>query len=125
MSGTQTNLVTNVTSSQGFSAYGVSNVKKCTAKVARGSSASASQLDSSTLALAHGSYRTYENGLDDSGAAGGDGIVVTVSMEGFGSGPSAGSTITAEGKTCKCMDVTGDDNVGELHTWSASYTSDY
>jgi redox-sensitive bicupin YhaK (pirin superfamily) len=36
-----------------------------------------------------------------------------------------GDTITAEGATCKCMDSTGDDSVGELKKWTANYTSDY
>lgn len=112
------------TSSQGFTAFGVSSVKKCSIKKTRGSNTTP-KIDASTLSLAHGSTRVYEDGLTDPGPSGGDGTVVTVSMEGFGAGPSSGSTITAEGKTCKCVDVTGDDNVGELHTWSASYTSDF
>jgi len=112
------------TSSQGFTAFGVNDVKKCTVKKTRNTSDN--KLDASTLALAHGADRSYEDGLTDNGPNGGtDGMVVTVSMEGFGTGPTKGSTITAEGKTCKCMDVTKDHNVGELKMWSASYTSDY
>jgi hypothetical protein len=112
-----------VVSSQGFSAYGVSDVTKCTAKVTR--SASNARLDASTLGLAHGSNRVYEDGLIDSGSNDG-GTVVTVSMEGLGDEkPEAGSTITVEGKTCKCMESSSDDSAGELKKWSASYTSDF
>lgn len=66
----------------------------------------------------------YEDGLADNGP-GGTGSIVTVSMEGLGAKPSVGSTISAEGETCKCTESSSDDNVGELAAWSASYTSDY
>lgn len=112
------------TSSQGFTAYGVSGATKVTTKKSRTSSTS-SKLDASTLALAHGSNRVYEDGLTDNGTSG-TGGVVTVSMDGLGSTkPAVGSTITVEGKTCKCMESSFDNAVGELKKWSASYTSDY
>jgi hypothetical protein len=111
-------------SSQGFNAYGVTGVRKCTTKVARRSNAASSKLDASTLAIAHGGNRVYEDGLTDNGP-GGSGSIVTVSMEGLGEKPEVGDTITAEGETCKCTESTSDDNVGELAAWSASYTSDY
>jgi hypothetical protein len=112
------------TSSQGFNAYGVSGATKVTVKATRGSDV-LPHLENSTLALAHGSARTYENGLPDLGQNA-QGKVVTVTIEGLGATkPTVGSTITAEGLTCKCMDSTGDDSAGELEKWSASYSSDY
>ncbi len=112
------------TSSQGFNAFGVTGATKVSVKVARNSSATP-QLDSSTLALAHGANRTYENGLTDNGQNNNGAAVVTVTIEGLGTPPATGTTITAEGITCKCMDVAEDDAVGELHKWTANYTSDY
>jgi hypothetical protein len=111
------------TSSQGFSAFGVAGATKVSIKVARNSNA-VPKLDSSTLALAHGASRTYEDGLTDNGQAN-SASVVTVTIEGLDSPPGLGTTITAEGATCKCMDVTADDAVGELKKWTANYTSDY
>jgi len=112
-----------VVSSQGFSAYGVSDVTKCTTKVTR--NAKNPKLDASTLDLADGADRLYEDGLLDNGPNGSGGIV-TVSMEGLGDEkPEAGSTITAQGKTCKCTESSSDDSAGELKKWSASYTSDF
>lgn len=112
------------TSSQGFNAYGVSGATKVSVKATRKSDVTP-QLENSTLALAHGASRTYESGLTDYGQAGG-GAIVTVTIEGLGgTKPTKGTTITAEGLSCKCMDSTGDDAVGELKKWSANYTSDY
>lgn len=113
------------TSSQGFNAFGVAGATKVSVKVSRKSDVTP-QLDSSTLALAHGSERTYENGLTDYGQNGNAGAIVTVTIEGLGATkPTKGTTITAEGATCKCMDSTSDDSVGELKKWTANYTSDY
>lgn len=112
------------TSSQGFTSFGVSGATKVSVKASRKSDVTP-QLDNSTLSLAHGSARTYESGLTDYGQGGNSGVVVTVTIEGYGTSPTKGSTITAEGATCKCMDVSDDDNVGELHKWTASYTNDY
>ena len=112
------------TSSQGFNAFGVSGATKASVKATRGSDV-LPHLENSTLALAHGSARTYENGLPDLGQNGA-GKVVTVTIEGLGATkPTVGSTITAEGLTCKCMDSTGDDSATELKKWTASYSSDY
>lgn len=82
------------------------------------------KLDSSVLSIAHGGDRTYEDALPDLGPNG-TGVVVTVSANGYGTKPSVGDTITAGGQTCKCMESSDDENVGELKAWSASYTSDY
>lgn len=113
------------TSSQGFHSFGVSGATKVSVKVSRKSDVTP-QLDASTLALAHGSTRVYENGLTDNGQSGNAGKIVTVTIEGLGgTKPATGSTITAEGATCKCMDSTADDAVGELKKWTANYTSDY
>jgi hypothetical protein len=113
------------TSSQGFAASSVSGATKVSVKVSRKSDATP-QLDASTLSIANGGTRVYENGLTDYGQNGNSGAIVTVSIDGLGSTkPVKGSTITAEGVVCKCMDSTSDDSVGELKKWSASYTSDY
>jgi hypothetical protein len=113
------------TSSQGFNAFGVSGATKVSVKVSRKSDVTP-QLDASTLSLAHGATRVYENGLTDYGQNSATGAIVTVTIEGLGATkPTKGSTITAEGVVCKCMDSTSDDAVGELKKWSANYTSDY
>lgn len=113
------------TSSQGFASYGVSGATKVTVKATRKSDVTP-QLDASTLSIATGGTRAYESGLTDYGQAGGAGVVVTVTIEGLGATkPVKGTTITAETLTCKCMDSTGDDTVGELKKWTANYTSDF
>ncbi len=113
------------TSSQGFASYGVSGATKVTVKATRKSDVTP-QLDASTLSIANGGSRVYESGLTDSGQAGGSGVIVTVTIAGLGATkPTKGTTITAEGLVCKCMDSTADDTVGELKRWSANYTSDY
>lgn len=113
------------TSSQGFASFGVSGATKVTVKVTRNSGV-APQLDASTLSLAHGSQRVYETGLTDYGQNSATGAIVTVTIEGLGgTKPVKGTTITAEGVICKCMDSTADDAVGELKKWTANYTSDY
>lgn len=109
------------TSSQGVDL--ISGATKITIKAS--ANRKPNKLDSSTLDLAHGDERTYESGLTDKGPQGGDGIVVTVSANGYGSPPGVGATVSAMGKTCKCMESSADANVGELMGWSASYTSDY
>lgn len=111
------------TSSQGTTI--VTGATKVTVKVTRNSSAS-TKLDASTLVLATGANRVYESGITDNGASGSaSALVVTVTADGLGTKPTAGSIITAEGVSCKCMESTSDDSVGELKKWSASYTSDY
>ena len=113
------------TSSQGFNAFGVSGATKVSVKVSRKSDVTP-QLDASTLSIAHGGTRVYENGLTDNGQNSNSGTIVTVTIDGLGgTKPTKGTTITAEGVTCKCMDSTSDDSVGELKKWSANYTSDY
>lgn len=103
----------------------ISGAKKISIKVSRNAN-STPKLDSSTLDLSNGSSRTYEDGLTDNGSSGASsGNIVTVSAEGLGTKPVAGDTINTEGATCKCMESSYDDNVGELRGWSASYTSDY
>ena len=112
------------TSSQGFAAYSVAGATKVSVKASRKSDVTP-QLDASTLSLAHGATRVYESGLADYGQNGATGTIITVTIEGLGTSPVKGTTITAEGVLCKCMDVTNDDTAGELHKWSANYTSDY
>lgn len=113
------------TSSQGFNAFGVSGATKVSVKVSRKADVTP-QLDASTLSIAHGGTRVYENGLTDYGQNGNTGAIVTVTIEGLGSTkPTKGTMITAEDVVCKCMDSTSDDAVGELKKWTANYTSDY
>lgn len=110
------------TSSQGVG-Y-VSGATKLSIKGSRKSPGD-NKLDSSTLDLAHGSYRTYEDGLPDNGQSGGDGITYTASASGLGDPPGAGSSFEYGGKTLYCTESSADASVGELMGWSASYTSDY
>lgn len=109
------------TSSQGHTA--VPNARKVSYKLSRSGGGSDSQLDSSTLALAHGSTRTYEAGLPDNGS-GGDGITLTVSAEGLGTKPALGTTVSYGGKTAYCTESSTESNVGELQAWSATYSSE-
>lgn len=112
-----------LTSSQGLSV--LTGAKKIAIKRSR-SANSASRLDASTLALAHGSNRVYEDGLPDNGANGNtSGVITTVTADGFGTKPAAGSIVSIGGASVKCTESQYDDNVGELRTWSASFTSDY
>jgi len=112
------------TSSQGNSL--IAGATKISIKGSRSSSAGDNKLDSSTLALAHGAYRTYEDGLIDLGPSGSaSGIVYTATANGYGSPPSAGDTLSYGGETLYCTESSEDASVGELMGWSASYTSDY
>lgn len=123
---TNSNIANDVISSQGNPP--ITGATKVSIKRARANAAAGAKnkLDASTLNLSTGATRVYVKGLADAGATTSTtGIVVTATIDGFGTGPTAGSTLTLGGATCKCTDVTGDDNVGELHKWSASYTSDY
>jgi hypothetical protein len=112
------------TSSQGNSL--IAGATKISIKGSRSSKAGDNKLDSSTLSLAHGSYRTYEDGLVDLGPSGdADGIVYTATANGYGTPPGAGATLSYGGKTLYCTESSEDASVGELMGWSASYTSDY
>lgn len=108
------------------SSQGISLIAGATKISIKGSRASNNKLDSSTLALAHGSYRTYEDGLVDLGPSGSaDGITYTATANGYGTPPGAGATLSYGGKTLYCTESSKDASVGELMAWSASYTSDY
>jgi hypothetical protein len=120
---TPTNIVTDRVSSQGLTL--ITGSKKLTIKVARNSNATP-KLDASTLSIADGGDRVYEDGLTDNGPSGSTtGTVTTVSAEGFGTKPAPGATITVDGVEVKCTESQYDDNVGELRGWSASYTSEF
>lgn len=113
-----------LTSSQG-NAYGITGATKVTIKKTRSSGAGDNKLDASTLALAHGSARVYEDGLPDNGS-GGTGIVVTAAVEFIGSTkPAVGSTGTFGGVTCKCIDSEISNEAGALVKGVANYTSDF
>ena len=110
-------------SSQGASLFGLTALKKCTVKVTRRANATP-KLNASTLDIEHKGDRVYEDGLVDNGPQR-TGSIVTVDIETFGAAPALGSEITAEGSTCRCMETTGDNNVGELAVNSAMFTSDF
>lgn len=112
------------TTSQGIDL--IAGARKISIKAARGGGGGSNRLDASTLELAHGSLRVYEDGLPDGGTQPeSGGRVVTVSAEGLGTPPAVGSTITAMGLACKCTESSIESSVGELQGWQASYTSDY
>lgn len=109
-----------LTSSQGVNL--ITGATKITIKAS--ATRSNGKLDSSTLSIPHGETRSYEDALSDLGPSG-DGVIVTISANGYGTKPAVGSTVTAMGKPCKCMESSDEASVGELAAWSASYTSDY
>lgn len=117
---TTSNTATDVTSSQGVTL--IANARKVSIKSSRAGSTSP-KLDASTLDLAHGSTRVYEDGLTDNGPNGGSGITVTVTAEGLGSPPPTGDAVSVNGVTCKCTESSSEANVGELAGWSATYSS--
>jgi hypothetical protein len=111
-------------SSQG-QGFGISNAYKISIKSSR-PSPSSSQLDASTLAIAHGGDRVYENGLFDPGPNGGtDGITVTASVSTWGDPPAKGDTKTFKGKLCKCTKSEIVNDSGKLREGMAEYTSDF
>lgn len=114
------------TSSQGaVGAFAPAGTTKISVKFTRRDNVTP-QLDASTLSIAHGGTRVYENGLTDYGQAGNTGAVVEVVAEGLGAtAPTKGTTITVDSVVVKCMESTSDNSVGELKKWSATYTSDY
>lgn len=112
-------------SSQGISFGGV-NARKLTIKKSR-SKPGDNKLDASTLAIAHGGDRVYEDGLPDNGpnGASNSGITVTAAAEFLGaSKPAAGSTAAWNGVTLKCIDSELTDDTGALKAGVANYTSD-
>lgn len=112
-----------LTTSQG-NAYGITGATKVSIKKTRASGGD-NKLDSSTLALAHGSARTYEDGLTDNGPTG-EGIVVTATVEFLGgTKPAVGSTKEFDGVTCKCIDSELSNEAGALVKGTANYTSDF
>lgn len=111
-----------LTSSQGLDL--IAGATKISMKAKRPSPGE-NKLDASTLELADGSNRVYEDGLEDNGPYGNGGVVVTVDASGYGTKPNTGDTVMAFGTTCYCVESSDDANVGELAGWSASYTSEY
>jgi hypothetical protein len=104
--------------------FGISGAIKVTIKSSRGDAAG-NKLDSSDLSLAHGSSRTYEDGLEDN-SSGGGGIVTTVAVEFLADTPPAtGDIASFDGVDCKCIDVEITHEAGELVKGTANYTSDY
>jgi hypothetical protein len=113
-------------SSLGVAFGGLGGVRKLSIKKARASSNN--KLDASTLSIAHGGTRVYEDGLTDNGpnGAGSGGITTTATIEYIGTtGPSSGSTVTYGGVSLKCTEVEENNSAGELVGGTAQYTSDY
>lgn len=113
-------------SSQGVS-FGSGNARKLTIKLSR-SKPGDNKLDASTLAIAHGGNRVYEDGLPDNGPNGAtnNGITVTAAVEFLGgSKPAAGSAASWGGVDLKCIDSELTDDTGALKQGVANYTSDY
>lgn len=112
-------------SSQGTNFGTVTGARKVTIKKSR-ASAGASKLDASTLAIAHGGDRIYEDGLPDNGPSGSaNGITVTAAVEYLGSGPATGSMATWGGVDLKCIDSENTDEAGALKSGVANFTSDF
>jgi hypothetical protein len=116
-----------LTSSQG-NAYGIAGATKVSIKKARASNPGDNKLDSSTLDIAHGGERVYEDGLVDNGPQGATngGIVTTVTVDFLGE-PSmaAGEIAEFDGVDCKCIDVETTNEAGALIKGVANYTSDF
>lgn len=113
-------------SSQGQS-IGVTGARKITIKKSR-SKPGENKLDASTLAIAHGGNRVYEDGLPDNGPNGStnSGITTTIAVEfKAASKPTVGSTVSRGGVTLKCIDSELTDDAGALKQGTANYTSDY
>ena len=116
-----------LTSSQG-NAYGIAGATKVSIKKARASNPSDNKLDASTLSIAHGGERVYEDGLVDNGPQGATngGIVTTATVEFLGEpSMSAGDIKAFDGVNCKCIDVETTNEAGALVKGVANYTSDY
>ena len=112
-------------SSQGVTFPDVTGATKVSVKKSRNKSGK-SRLDASTLALATGAERVYEDGLTDDGPNGGDGTVTTATVEFLGTTkPVAGSIVTYSGVKMKCTESELSDAAGELKKGTASYTSDF
>jgi hypothetical protein len=110
-------------SSQGQS-FGISNAYKIAIRTSR--TGSTPKNDVSTLAIAHGGERVYEDGLVDDGSGGGtDGITVTVTVNTYGNPPAKGDTKTFKGKTCKCLESETTNDAGKPVEGVATYSSDY
>jgi hypothetical protein len=113
------------TSSQGVTFPGVTGATKVTVKKSRNKTAK-SRLDASTLALATGAERVYEDGLADNGAGGTAGVITTATVEFLGTTkPVAGSVLTYGGTDLKCTESESSDAAGELKKGTATYTSDF
>lgn len=112
--------------SQGASFPGVGGPTKITIKKSR-SKPGDNKLDASTLAIAHGGNRVYEDGLPDNGPNGATngGITVTATVEFNGAAPAKGSVVTHGGVDLKCIDVETTNEAGALVKGVANYTSDY
>lgn len=116
-----------LTSSQG-NAYGIPGATKVAIKTTRSSKPgdSKSKLDASTLEIATGGDRVYEDGLEDPGQTDSeDGIVTTATVDFLGEGPALGSVISFDGVDCKCTEREISNDAGELVKGTAMFTSDF
>lgn len=116
----------NLVSSQGQT-IGVTGARKITVKKSRAKPGE-NKLDASTLAIAHGGNRVYEDGLADNGPNGATngGITTTVAVEfKAASKPAVGSKVTRGSVELKCIDSELTDEAAALKTGTANFTSDF
>lgn len=112
-----------VETSQGFDFAGIGGLTSAKIKWSR-PDPFGQQLENSTLALAVGATRTYENGLTDGGPATFGGITIVASLAGFGaSGPAIGDEVTYDGAPMRCTEADSEDAVGELKKWTATFST--
>ena len=113
-----------VLSSQGQD-FGISNAYKISIRTSRAGASSAKN-DVSTLSIAHGGDRVYEDGLEDPGPSGStDGITVSVTVNTRGAPPAKGDLKTFLGKECKCTESEVVNDAGKPVEGVAVYSSDF
>jgi hypothetical protein len=112
-----------ITPSQGFDFAGIGGLTSAKVKYSR-PDPWGQRLESSTLDLEAGDTRTYELGLTDGGPSAPDGITVVATLAGMsGTAPSIGDVVTYDGFQMRCTDSEEEDAVGELHKWSATFST--
>lgn len=93
-------------------------------KTGQDPTSSSNRLDASTLDLSAGSNRVYVDGLPDSGAGAVGGITTTITCSFLtASAPTAGSTYTIDGVSCRCTEAEVEYAVGELVKGTATFVS--
>jgi hypothetical protein len=115
------------TSSQGQTFNGIDGLTSISVKKteSRSEKDASKKVDVSTLAIADGGNKVYDDApVTDIPAGGASGAHVTVSVNFCSSAaPNVGDTTTQYGATLICIDVQQDWKVGEYITGSATYVS--